>query len=313
MEYAPVPLRRRMPQLNRCEPLIPDHTSMDVFKECPTRYFFKIVLGFKAQSSQIYFNWGSAYHKFREVLEVEYRNSGEMDSAFTKASNAGIRLWKEKQGRDPEVGTRFEFMTGARLLKSFGVAYQHWKREKERGEIEVIATEQIFNVALEDGSRTSGRADQIIRVRGKLWGRDFKTSSQDGEFFERTLEPNDQFTRYTFAEGVLHGEPVQGQYVEVLFNKKDHKTSRGQSDCGPSIRTYLAARTWDQVKQWERDTIMWNTFIETCRAVDVWPMNETACRFCEFHQVCKLPDEGAQIYTLQGKDYVKEEWDNSLV
>ena len=46
-----------------------------------------------------------------------------------------------------------------------------------------------------------GRADQIVKWSGKVWGRDFKTSSKDGAFYQRQLDPNEQFTGYTYAEG----------------------------------------------------------------------------------------------------------------
>jgi RecB family exonuclease len=305
MDYAPIPLKRRNKTLERFEPLIADHTSTDVFKECPKKYFFKIVLGYRSAGGEIFFAWGGAYHKFREILD----KSGNIATA----TEAGRALWKEKQGKDPEVGSKHDFLTEARLIKTFLAAYKHWEQEKKQGIYEILDVELPFNVELPDGSRSSGRIDAILRWRGRVWVRDYKTSSQEGEFFERSLEPNDQFTRYIFAAQQLCGEPVQGALIEVMFNKRDHKTDRGKSDVGPTIKPYMTARTNEQVMNWAEDTMHWNRMITHCRETDTWPMNETSCRYCEFHQVCKLPTEPAQEYALKSSDYVHSPWDNTKV
>ena len=102
----------------------------------------------------------SAYHKFRHVIEEAYGINDKMPirydeakatEAFSNAALAGVNYWRT-HGRDPEVGSKFAFMTTARLMKSFKIAFEHWKKEKQMGAIVVIAAEQAFNVQLPDGS-----------------------------------------------------------------------------------------------------------------------------------------------------------------
>ena len=283
-----------MAKLQRAEPAIIDSSAAQTFKKCARQYFYRYVLGRKTKKEPEFFRFGRSYHKFREVLE--------RTQDFKEALVAAQTLFR-KGGGDPVVGSKYDFMTELRLLKSCTVAWEHWKKEKTLKVIEVIAIEQPFNVELADGSRTSGRADQVVKWNGKLWGRDFKTSSKMGKFYERSLEPNDQFSRYTFSEGKLAGEPVQGQIVEVLYNtKKD----------GPSLHQFLATRTLSQLAVWESEQMFYNLILNTCRETDTWPMNENACWNCDYHSVCKTPTEVMMMNRLEN-DYIYSPWDNMKV
>ena len=287
---------RFMAKYKRYEPLIHDHTSMKVAKKCLRQYFYQIVLAKIPKEDATHFAWGRAYHKFREVLEV---SNGDL----VEACRRGLEIWTKKQGGDPPLGTKFDFMTEARLMKTFSVAYKHWTNEKQAKRFEVLATEQPFNVALRDGSHTSGRFDQVVRWNGKIWGRDFKTTSKEGAFYSRELDPNDQFTRYTFAESKLVGERVQGQIIETMYNAK-----KG----GPEINQYVSSRTEWQLQQWETDQIFMNRILAMCREEDIWPMQEESCKFCPFHSVCKEPSENAMMAQLD-REYITRPWDNTKV
>jgi len=283
-----------MKKFKRVEPPILDSSAAQTFKRCPRHYFYRYVLGFRPKEEPPYFRFGSAYHRFREVLQ-------KTDS-LKEALVAANHIFRSKGG-DPPVGTQWEYLTELRLFKSCALAFERREKEKKIGAITVVASEQIFNVELRDGSRRGGRADEMVRWNGQLWGRDFKTSSKMGKFYERTLEPNDQFSCYTFAETKLAGEPVRGQIVELLYNTKTQ---------GPEIHQFLATRTETQLANWEDQQIFWGMFLNTCRMNDVWPQNENACYNCPFHSVCKSATEGTMMNRLE-QDYVFEPWDFSKV
>jgi hypothetical protein len=193
-------------------------------------------------------------------------------------------------------------------MQSCDVAFRHWEHEKDQGKIEVLAVEQPFNVELvkNSGEFTSGRFDQIIRFNGRVWGRDFKTTSKDLRFYDRTLTPNDQFTRYTYAESLLKGERVRGQFIEVLYNAKETKSKSG----GPTLQTYLAERTDFELDDWLNDEMFTRKTIQASREADRWPKNEKGCTFCHFHSVCKIGSENGQLSKLRA-EYVQREWDNT--
>ena len=315
-EHLPPEQRKLMAKYPRFEPRIKDSTSIRTFKTCPRKFFYEIVLGRVPTEEPPYFAWGSAYHKFREALELSYGFGHEAPSkfdepkaneAFVFATQAGMAYWK-KYGKPQDPESKFSFMTNERLMKSFIHAFRHWSREKQQGRIQVIAVEQAFNVKLADGSSTSGRFDQIVRWNSKVWGRDFKTSSTDSGFYSRRLEPNDQFTRYTLSQGKLIGEQVQGQFVELLYNanptKKDTK--------GPAIIELTTSRTKYQLDQFEKEQGTINKMIKICREEDNWPMFDPACPFCPFHSVCTKPTEEGMMAQLETHFKVRP-WDNTKV
>lgn len=315
-EHLPIEQRKLMARMPRYEPKIKDHSTIVEFIRCDRAYFYKFVLARVPKEDVVFFAWGQAYHTFRYVLERDY---GYGDNAPPKydeqraaiaVGNAiakGLEHWK-KYGKDQPVGTKYDFMTQHRLLMSFKHAFAHWKKEKEQGRIKVIAIEQAFNIRLPDGTYRSGRADQIVKWNGRTWGRDFKATTKEREWFERGLEPNDQFTGYTYCEGKLVGEVVQGQIVELMHNKKETKTKSG----GPEIIELTTSRTPYQLQKWEEEIQHINRQLELNRKEDVWPMKAVSCAWCPYHSVCTKPSEGAMMAQLEAM-YTLRIWDNTKV
>lgn len=316
MELEPVLLKRFMAKYDRYEPLMKGSSAYRLWKTCPRLYFLQVVLGRVPKEQAIVLLWGSAYHHFRYILELKYGvgadapkkfDEAKATEAYAEAAMQGLAMFKKEATVQPP-GTKFEFMTPERLLKSFIVAYKHWAKEKQQGRIEVIAIEQVCNIRLADGSYTNMRADQIIRWNNKPWGRDFKSTTKDSDFFARSLEPNDQFTRYTLIEGQIVGEPVQGQFVELLYNAKPTKNKTN----GPEIIELTTSRTPIQLAEFEKDNVVTNKQIAISRADDRWPMHEISCPFCPMRGVCTKPTENGMMAHLEMYYDVKP-WDNSRV
>lgn len=302
-----------MKRFKRYEPVVQDHSSIICAKKCKRMYFLRIVLGFIPKEHPQYFGFGSCYHRFRETLENLFmaadptlRKTKEWQLTALEPSIESARaLWKLKKMRDPQLGDKWDFLTVGRLLESCLTAFKHWQREKERGSIEVIATEQNFIVPLPDGTLVAGKADQIVKWNGKVWGRDFKTSSKEqNAYFKRTLDPNDQFTRYTWAEGELAGVALEGQIVEVLYNAKSTKKEQK----GPEIHTHLATRSSEQIKSWVDQQMFYNKILTLMRDEDMYPMEEASCQFCAYHSVCSKGSENGMMNKLES-EFKIEPWD----
>src|SRR5258706_12816966 len=171
-----VPITKKfLAKYQRYEPKVRDNTSIITAKTCLRKYCLQIVLGFRPKQTAPYCAFGSSYHKFREVLEKT--------SSMKEGLKAAGDYW-QKNGTEPTVGTKYDFMTGKRLLASCMVAFEHWEKERASTQIKVLASEQFFQVTLSDGvTCIGGRADQILRWNGKIWGRDVKTSSKIGPFY----------------------------------------------------------------------------------------------------------------------------------
>lgn len=298
------------PNLPRKEPILRDSTAVTRYMECPRKYFYSLVLGYKKAETQPYFAFGNAYHKFREVLEIHWMADPQLSNGQDYILSALDRAIKyaKKHLIPGEKGTKWEFMNVDRVMKSCLKAAEHWKREKAEKRIEVIAIEQPFQIVLPDGEVIAGRLDQKILRGGKPRGRDFKTSSINGAFYVNQLSPNDQFTRYTYAENKLVGwdendpndrPPVAGQDIEVLFNTKT---------TGPIIETYPVDKTRTELMTWLKEQEYWHKLMRISREEDMYPMNTKSCAFCEFRKVCSMSSETMQQSYLKN-NYKHEPWD----
>jgi len=70
MEIIKPPKQIFMAGIERREPASRDHTAVISAKTCLRKYFYEMVLGFTDKITPQFFKFGTAYHKFREVLET---------------------------------------------------------------------------------------------------------------------------------------------------------------------------------------------------------------------------------------------------
>jgi len=301
MEVIVSPKQTFMPEIVRKEPAVRDSTIVKAQKTCRRLYFYTVVCGFRERKSTGYLAFGGAYHKFREVLETVFASTGNQGEALKAALAACMTYWM-KHGSEPTVGTKFDFLTGRKLLASCEEAFKHWQREKNAKAIEVVQglVEGPAIITLSDGlTKIGARFDQVTRWRGRLWPRDFKSTSKEKRWFQRQLEPNDQFSRQSLITWRLSGELPQGLFVELLFNDKKS---------GPEVIPLTTARTEDQLLNFEQDEIYLSNELNACREADRWPMEEKSCPFCPFRSVCSAPTERAQVAQLKA-NFDQKFWD----
>lgn len=298
------------PNLTRAEPHLRDSTAVTRFQECPRKYFYSMVLGYKKDDDAPWLSFGNAYHKFREVLELHWLADPSLANSpdYVIAALERATKYFKKHHKPIDKGSKWEFMNIDRLTQSCMLAAQHWLREKKEKRIIVLAIEQPFQIQLDDGEIIAGRFDQTVDFSGKIWGRDFKTSSKNPSYYASSLSPNDQFTRYTYAENKLVGwdendqsqrPPVSGQLIEVIFGNKTLK---------PIIETYPAQRTKEEMLTWKKEQLHLHKLMRECREEDVWPMNTKSCNFCEYRKVCSASSESMQQSILKN-NYRHEPWD----
>lgn len=292
--------RKLLPTLPRFEPENMDHTATKCFKECPRKYFYRMVLGRTSPAGkwESVFAWGSSIHKFLEVL-YETGDAGA-------ATAAGLTIFRAPSNLS------FEFQTKERLLINFAKLMKMYKEETSNGVIRVEAIEQPFNMVFVDGISIGGRFDQLIRWNGRTWIRDWKTTSKQIQYFKQGLEPNDQAIRYIYAASCLqhgvdeNGYPnrvIDGVLFTAIYNTKT---------VGPEIQGIPSSRTLVQVRKWVDEQVFIHKQMAACREADVWPMHEVSCSFCDYRQVCTQPSEAAMENMLKSA-YLLQPWKHEEV
>jgi hypothetical protein len=269
-----------------------------------------MVLGFTEKETPPYFVLGSSYHKYREVFELTWKSQealpfqDKFELSHVLARNEADKIWEKKaKGKPLALHTKWDWITKDRMFKSLDVVKSWLHTEKKSGNIIVLMTEQPFIVEIEKGIFYGGRADQVVKWNNRLWGRDFKTSSKEGQYFKRLLKPSNQFIGYTIAEELLHGNSVDGQLVEVLYNTKSQS---------PKVTPYPNSfNVWEK-GLWRKELVDWSGRINESREKDSYPAAEVHCPFCPFHMVCSSTSENAMMATLESR-YKVEPWDHQNI
>jgi hypothetical protein len=182
-----------------------------------------------------------------------------------------------------------------------------YREEKDKRIIEVLAIEQPFSLRFPDGNDVGGRWDQLVKWNGRIWLRDWKTTSKQLNYWKKGIEPNDQATRYIYATSCLqygqdsHGYPnklIDGVLFTVIYNAKTVENT---------IETVPSSRNMFQIKKWVDDQLMLHKHMDMCREADVWPQNEANCGWCDFQIVCNASSEASMIDLLKSQ-YVSKPW-----
>jgi hypothetical protein len=294
------PSRKLLPVFDRFEPTTKDSTAVKTFKECPRKYFYRMVLGRQKPEGEwaSVFGWGSGLHK---ALEHIYQ-SGDLATATIEA----LKFWK------PPTKDKFDFQTKERFLENIAALVNMWQEEKKSGNIEVLGIEQPFNIIFPDGEVIGGRFDQIIKWNGRVWIRDWKTTSKMIQYWKKGLDPNDQAIRYIYAASCLvHGQDENG-YPNKVIDGVLFVAIQNMKSVKAKLERVPISKNITQIKKWVDDQKHVHVMMNYCRENDVWPMHETNCGFCDYQMVCTQPSESAMEFTLKTQ-YVLSPWKHEEV
>ena len=281
-----------------------DYSMLNSHMECPRLFLYKYLLnrGFRARNYAI--DFGVAYHKFREVLEIAFKKTDNADVSYAMAEAAAIKSF----GDNPPSDDPKAYLTDTRLRATCQEAFRGWLQEREQGLLIVHQTETPFELKLPFGLSYSGRTDQLIEWHDKLWIRDFKHTTMMGRTYPQQFEPNHQFTGYSWAASQLSGEQVRGVIVQTAYNTKTQ---------GPDIKQFLSTRTAAHFEQWlasiEKEAA------DMQRNVDAWdkqgflafPMRTNSCTIyagCPFREACN-GGSGRMIDGWLEHNTVERVWD----
>jgi hypothetical protein len=190
-----------------------DFTITNAHAECPRRALYEYVFNRRMFEEGPALKWGSAYHTYRELLERGLKGGEAMAGVHKRLTERLCEMWEEPDGEG-----KHGWRTKGRMADMFEEARQRVEDEAALGELEVIATEMPFAIRLPTGLVWSGKLDQLVRWRGALWVRDFKTTSRMGKTYFNGYEIDHQITGYHWAAEKLSGEPVKGIIVEAMYN-----------------------------------------------------------------------------------------------
>lgn len=138
------------------------NSIISLFMECPRKWYFRYVLGWRTTGISIPLCVGSAVHEGQEVF---YKNNFNFDKGFDRAMQVINDL-------DPT------------LEKKVASSMHIWNSELgrfERDKVEVLMVEQPISIKLPNGFSMTGRLDRLLRDKetGHVFISDSKTTGWD--------------------------------------------------------------------------------------------------------------------------------------
>lgn len=277
-----------------------DSTSLNTFKECPRKYYYRIVLGKATRERSVHLDFGiwlhSAVEHYHHLRAINYDHARALRAALKRT----LVLTKGWTSDDPYKNR----MTLARTLVNYldGVA------QNDPAETVLLANgkpavELSFRFQLPDAPDFlyCGHMDRLASYAGKIHVFDLKSTKRAlwTGFFDQ-FTPHNQMTGYILGGKITFHQPVAGAIIDgaqvgVTFNR----FARGMAPRPPEV-----------LEEWLSATAYWVKLAAQYAEQDFWPMNESSCdKFfgCEFRTVCaKAP---RQRKTWLEADYTERLWD----
>lgn len=264
---------------------IHDATKIQTFMDCPRKYFYEFVLGWRPDTPNIHLEFGSAWHLAMEHLIATYENRGYEDHniliAYEKLNEYYRRFFSEMHD---EI---YHPKTPAMALKALLAYALEYKHDR----FKPLYTEVAGSVTLNETHTLTFKIDSIIETSDGVKSREHKTGSQLSRPWMDQWALKMQTGVYNHVLYCIYPrEQVWGVEVNgTIFSKKDIKFQRV-----PARRTISGMESWYwNAIDWCDAIMLEYARLERCRECDTtlraFPMNTENCTKyfgCTYHDYC---------------------------
>jgi hypothetical protein len=276
-----------------------DSTSLGWLKDCPRKYQYSMIEGWRLKGDQVNLTFGLLYHQALEYYD-------KLAAGFL--DDDGII-----QPREEPVSHETRVRMVVKHVLNQSASWHSDSTSKNRQNLirsiiwylDEFANDNLETIVLDNGRPAvelsfkmeldwgpqiatgiglgykpyvlSGHLDRIVSFSGGTYVTDRKTtgSTISADYFGR-FDLDNQMSLYTIAAQVIFHTPVRGVIIDgaqiaVGFTR----FARGM--------TY---RTPAQSEEWLRDLRHWLRKAEEFAEANHWPMNDRACFLCPFKRVC---------------------------
>jgi hypothetical protein len=281
-----------------------DNTSLSVYKECPKKYFYKIIKGYRAPGIRAPLAWGSAYHAVVELYDGLLVQGQDEFSALRASIRLAYQLAEKGFGED----TARTLTTLVRTIVWYAANY----RERDPLKTHIfpngkLGLELSFRFYLpitvantNDQYVYCGHIDKVAEYANALYAveRKHTTGQLNDEFYARYAFSS-QIGGYATAGKICFDTELSGVIIDgaqVLVN---------------SVRfgRRVVHRVHSHLEEWLDDTLIWVKLLEQSAINNYWQHNTESCnKFggCEFREICSKPP--AIRTALLNQVYIIDRW-----
>lgn len=266
-----------------------DSTSLGLLKECPRKYYYEIILGWRSGGMNVHLTFGLGYHAALEAYDHARCAGADHVQATRAALKVALKagghhdggMWNPWRSTDPYKNIWTLCRSVVWYLDHFKSSPMH-TAQLANGK-PAVELSFFFDFATVNGISVGlcGHMDRVaIDGDGRIAVHDRKTTkSQLNDQFFAQFSPHNQFTLYTVASHVYFAQPALGIIVDAV--QVGVNFSRFQ-------RRFVSRPT-QVLNEWMVETEMWIDLAAQYAEREYWPMNDKSCGNyggCPFRSVC---------------------------
>ena len=268
-----------------------DSTSMGLLKECPRKYYYSIICGWRSRAESVHLTFGLHYHKALEAYDHGKAKGMSHEDALDFAVHIALTITWDKERSRPwsAEGPASNVKNRYTLVRS--IVWYLDQFADDPMETVILANgkpavelsfrfETSYIATTGEPFMLCGHLDRLAKMDASYWILDRKTSKNAlDERFMANFSPSNQMSQYSFAGKVVWNIPVQG----VIIDGAQLLVS------GTRFRRGFCSRDDDQLNEWYHDMGLYMSIAESYARQGYWPMNDKSCGNyggCEFQGIC---------------------------
>lgn len=287
-----------------------DNTSLNLFKTCPKKYYYSIIVGRQSPDESVHLTFGILYHEAHRHFQRLLLEGVSREDAIKRTVRLLLKwTWDEAKQRPTLIEDPYK--NRLTLIRSF-----IWHCDKyiddnletmilpdNRPALEIsfrfLSAHKTYSTS--ENYIICGHMDRVVKTSGIYLIQDYKTTKYnvDSSDFFSFYSPDNQVSTYAFGGRVVYELPTQGVMIDAA------QVQVG----GTRFRRSPIQRSEAQLTEWYNELAYWLSTAESCALNNYWPMNETACGMyggCPFRAVCGKDPSTRDIWL---RPFRTREWD----
>ena len=263
-----------------------DPSRMGDYLRCPRLYFYRHVLGWRTETSQLPLVFGESWHRAKELLFVR----GVKEENVEEAHRRFMDYYREHFSEDTDLDSPRSPGNALTGLHEYVSLYGDWVTLERIGDRP--ATEVYGTVPISDTRILHFRIDAILRSGSRVLIVDHKTSGINSPTYQSIYSVSNQVYTYLHAMMSLYGvEKVEGLLIDLSVFKKS-----GNVHVRIPIKKSIEAMEewlWNANKVYSRIEEDYEDLSKSSPEDPImraFPKNERGCaafgRKCEYYDFC---------------------------
>lgn len=289
--------------------LVWDSTSLGLFKECPRKYYYTMIEGWRSKKQSAHLTFGIAFHGALELydkLRLQERK-GHSESVLEAVKFCFISTATNNGDGTASPWTTDLSNKNLRTLVRTVVWYlEHFREDPAQTVVlsngkPAVELSFKFDPGVRKGHLLAGHLDRLVTFADRHYVMDRKTTggALSSHYFAQ-YSPDNQMTLYTLAGQVVYGFPTSGVIIDAAqVQVQSTRYARG-----------ITHRTTAQLEEWLEELNLWLTLAEQYVEARKWPMNEKSCGAfggCVFRDICGRDPKVR--HSFLASDFESHQWD----